>query len=43
MGELVKETLELMMQIVTEKIVQDKDPLYWLTAWAEMAEEYGEL
>lgn len=43
MGVLICETLELIMQIIAEEIAQGKDPLYWISAWAEMAEGYGEI
>lgn len=43
MGELIREALTLMLQISAEQIAQGKNPLYWIAAWAEMAEENGEL
>ncbi len=43
MGELIREALTLMLQISAEQIAQGKDPLYWISAWAEMAEVYNEL
>ena len=43
MGVLIRETLELMMQIIAEEIAQDKDPLNSISAWAEISEEYEEI
>ena len=43
MGVLIRETLELMMQMSAEEIAQCNDSLYWIAAWAEMAEGYGEI
>lgn len=43
MGVLIRETLELMMQIIAEEIARGKDSLCWISAWAEMAEKYGEI
>ena len=43
MGKLVRETLDVLLQVIAEQIAMDKDPFYYVLAYSEIAEEYGEL
>ena len=43
MGELVRQTLAEIMQIAAEKIALGENPVDFISVWAEIAEEYGEL
>ena len=43
MGELVRQTLDEIMQITAEKIALNEDPFSFISVWADIAEEYGEI
>ena len=43
MAEFVKQTLNDIMQIAAEKIALNENPLDFISVWAEIAEEHGEL
>jgi hypothetical protein len=43
MGELVRQTLDDIMQMSAEDISLGKDSFDSVSVWAEIAEEYGEL
>jgi hypothetical protein len=43
MGELVRWTLEDIMQLAAEELIQGKNPIDTRYVWAEIAEEYGEI
>lgn len=40
---MIQESLKLIMQMAAEKIALNQDSLDFICAWAEMAEEYGEV
>ena len=40
---LVEETLDELMQIAAEKIALNEDSFSFISVWAEIAEEYGEI
>ena len=41
MGELVKQTLEDLMQMGAEQIALNQDPFNVIYVWAEISNEYG--
>ena len=43
MGELIRQTLNELMQMATEQIALGNDSLSLISVWANIAEEYGEL
>lgn len=43
MGELVRATLDEIMQVVAERIALNKDPSDWIMVWSEISELYNEL
>lgn len=42
-GELVRQTLNDIMQMSAEDIALGKDPFDAILVWGDLAEEYGEL
>lgn len=43
MGELIRQTLADIMQIAAEKIALNEDSFSFISVWAEISEEYGEI
>lgn len=43
MGELVRATLDEIMQVVAERIALNEDHSDWIMAWSEISELYNEL